>query len=84
MIAVRKSMPFLAKGKLTWLLDTPNQSLSYWRNTPEGRLLALHNLSEEPFTITVTERLRDALDPTRLVLDTITVPAYGYRWLVET
>lgn len=83
MIAHRKAMSFLAKGKLTWLEETPLSSLSYWRNTPTGRLLALHNLQEAPLTLAVPEweTLTNVLQPDQAVSAEITLPPYGYAWL---
>ena len=83
MLLMRKALPFLAKGKLTWLEDTPLSSLSYWRNTPDGRLLALHNLADEPLTINLPEwdTLENVLQPDVAVTSEFTLPPYGYAWL---
>ncbi|WP_343419361.1 alpha-amylase family glycosyl hydrolase [Candidatus Flexifilum breve] len=83
MILKRKALPFLAKGRLTWLEDTPLSSLSYWRNTPDGRLLALHNLADEPLTINLPEwdTLENVLQPDVAVTSEFTLPPYGYGWL---
>ncbi len=83
MIYARKRLSVLAKGELEWLADLPKQTLCFWRRSEDQNVLALHNLSDEPFTYTLPEDIpfRDALDPDTEVGAEITLPAYGYRWL---
>jgi len=86
-IATRKSLPLLAQGKLHWILELPNEALCFWRGDLDGeRVLALHNLSDAPLDIPLSSGVRftDALQPDTAVSgETVTLPAYGYRWLVQ-
>ncbi|MEO8397399.1 MAG: maltose alpha-D-glucosyltransferase [Chloroflexota bacterium] len=84
MIALRKNLPLLAKGKLNWLLDTPKGTLCFVRSEGDQKLIALHNLTAETQTIPFSEAdsVIDAFDPKAAVSDTITLPPYGYRWLI--
>ena len=84
MIALRKELPLLAKGKLNWLLETPKETLCFERSQSGWRLIALHNISAEPQTISFPEwqNFRDAFDANADVGETITLPPHGYRWLV--
>ena len=83
MIQARKWLPVLAKGELEWLDDLPKQALCFWRRSQGQNVLALHNLSEKPFTYTLPEDIpfKDALASDAEVEAEITLPAYGYRWL---
>lgn len=80
-----KDLPMLAQGSLTWLDHLPNHFLCFWRESDEGRFLALHNLSDEPQTLILpsdfmyTNLLEDnePVDNTTLEL-----PPYGYQWLL--
>jgi maltose alpha-D-glucosyltransferase/alpha-amylase len=85
MIYTRKQLPMLPKGSLKWLDDTPRSALCFWREDAGGRLLALHNLSDYPYTIVIPEgvTLEDALNPQEPVGEYVTLSAYGYAWLVE-
>ena len=84
MIRARKQLPVLAEGDLQWLESLPNHALCFRRESPAGMVLALHNLSEEPFDVPLPESatFEDALakDGER-IRDTIRLAAYGYRWL---
>ncbi|MAS35277.1 MAG: maltose alpha-D-glucosyltransferase [Anaerolineaceae bacterium] len=85
MISTRKSLPILAQGRLEWLDELPPEALCFWRTTVGERFLALHNLSDEPFDLylppgyTYTDTFNPEADP---IDHTITLPAYGYRWLM--
>ncbi|MCB9450447.1 MAG: maltose alpha-D-glucosyltransferase [Anaerolineaceae bacterium] len=85
MIHAFKAQPVLVRGKLVWLDESlPKAALCFWRRTDEGdALLALHNLSDQPLRIPVTNGpLEDALYPdTAPVAGSIELPPYGYRWL---
>ena len=85
MIALRKDLPLLAKGKLNWLLETPQGTLCFERSEGDQHLYALHNLTNEAQTITFSdwESVIDAFDPKAEVSDSITLPPYGYRWLIS-
>jgi maltose alpha-D-glucosyltransferase/alpha-amylase len=85
MILTRKELPMLAKGPLEWLPNTPRSALCFWRQGKGGRLLALHNLSDFPYTIVLPEgsALEDALNPDEELGEYVTLPPFGYRWLVE-
>lgn len=83
MIQVRKRLPVLARAPLQWLDDLPVNTLCFWRRDDDQALLALHNLSEAEFTYTLPEgmRFRDTLNPDTTVEGSVTLPAFGYRWL---
>ncbi len=85
MIAKRKELPMLATGKLEWMLDTPKGTLCFVRSEGDRRLVALHNLSAEPHTIPFTEcdAFEDAFQASVDCSEYITLPPYGYRWLVQ-
>ncbi len=85
MLHTRKELPVLAKGALNWLEHLPPQLLCFWRTNANGRVLALHNLSDEAITFTVPDAdgLRDAINPEADVTAEITLSAYGYRWLTD-
>lgn len=88
--AFKKLGPTLAEGGLSWLDGAPKSSLCFWRvpaSSDAPRILALHNLGDEPLTIVL---------PDSLVIDTlanplgrpfehdagsITLPPYGHVWL---
>lgn len=82
-IAARKDLPLLASGTLTWLENVEKRGLCFWRTEGSASLLALHNLSDAPLTITLPAGLfRDALNGDADTVEaSITLPAYGYRWL---
>jgi len=85
MIAVRKTLPVLAQSPLDWLYELPLSSMCFWRRSAEGAVLALHNLSEEPLTVSLPDgaAFADALHPEAgLYQNEVTLGAYGYRWLV--
>ena len=83
MIAARKGLPLLAKGKLEWLLDTPKGTLCFVRSEGDQQIVVLHNLSDETYTIPLTEwtALVDVFDPDARSANMSTLPPYGYRWL---
>jgi maltose alpha-D-glucosyltransferase/alpha-amylase len=84
MVQVRKALPMVAKGRLEWLQELPPHLLCFWRRAPQGDLLALHNLADEPAEIALPEgmALADVLDPAHAVVSgVVTLPPYGYRWL---
>jgi maltose alpha-D-glucosyltransferase/alpha-amylase len=83
MIHTRKDLPLLAKGELTWLDELPVELLCFWREENGQRLLALHNLSDSPREVTLPEgAFRDLLNGDAETLSgTVSLPAYGYRWL---
>jgi len=82
MIAARKSLPVLAEGKLEWLPNQPRTTLCFWRRSEAGRVLALHNLSDQPVTIPLPSgTLTDALHSGSTVSDQVTLAAHEYRWL---
>jgi maltose alpha-D-glucosyltransferase/alpha-amylase len=86
MILTRKRLDVLARGELEWLDSLPKEALCFWRKTPEGALLALHNLSERPLSVPIAaqERLVDALDSgTATTSHIVELPPYGYRWLLS-
>jgi maltose alpha-D-glucosyltransferase/alpha-amylase len=85
MIVTRKKVPMLPKGTLEWLEDAPRSAPCFWRNGESGRFLALHNLSDYPYTIVIPEGVAfdDALNPEEAIGEYVTLPPFGYRWLVE-
>ncbi len=84
MIRTRKTLPVLSQGELRWLDDLSKQALCFWRIDSQQRVLALHNLSEQPLPILLPSPMNDALKPDIGVVEhSVTLPPYGYRWLVE-
>jgi maltose alpha-D-glucosyltransferase/alpha-amylase len=84
MVLTRKNLHMLPKGTLEWVEDAPRSAPSFWRNGEDGRFLALHNLSDYPYTIVLPEGVafEDALNPDEAIGEYVTLPPYGYRWLV--
>jgi maltose alpha-D-glucosyltransferase / alpha-amylase len=84
MILARKTLPVLAKGKLEWVEDTPRSVLAFTRTQDNQRLLAVHNLSDFPYTVVLESygKLTDALNPDEQIGEYVTLPGYGYRWFV--
>ncbi|MFN8451861.1 MAG: maltose alpha-D-glucosyltransferase [Anaerolineae bacterium] len=84
MIMRYKALPVLAKGKLEWLMDTPKGTLCFVRGTGSDRLIALHNLTGEPHVIPFAEWqvCCDAFNSEAELSEYITLPPYGFRWLV--
>jgi maltose alpha-D-glucosyltransferase/alpha-amylase len=84
MIAARKDLALLAKGKLDFLLETPKETLCYVRTEGDQRLFALHNISAEPRIVQFAEAeaVRDYFDADAEVGEYITLEPYSYRWLV--
>jgi maltose alpha-D-glucosyltransferase/alpha-amylase len=85
MIAKRKELPLLAKGKLEWLIDTPKGTLCFTRTEGDQRLMVMHNLSGETHTIPFADcdAFMDAFDHTAACTEYISLPAYGYRWFIS-
>ncbi|MEM9950150.1 MAG: maltose alpha-D-glucosyltransferase [Chloroflexota bacterium] len=85
MIATYKSLPALAYGELEWVEEYPVHVLAFWRRSPEGRFLAIHNLSEQETEIelpVIANVYRDALRPNYDPMSgTITLKPYDYYWL---
>ncbi|MFZ4814529.1 MAG: maltose alpha-D-glucosyltransferase [Phototrophicaceae bacterium] len=82
MVATRKRLAMLPKGALIWLDQHPQQSLSFIREDANGRVIALHNLSDQPLTLTVPAgNYRDVLrDDEAVIGGEVTLPPYGYLW----
>ncbi|MFN8373759.1 MAG: maltose alpha-D-glucosyltransferase [Anaerolineae bacterium] len=89
MIAARKRLPVLADGSIQWLDSLPKHLLCFWRLLPKdaasgkntaGSVLALHNLSDQPYSIPARAGLVDVLNPETAVGEAIELPPYGYRW----
>jgi maltose alpha-D-glucosyltransferase / alpha-amylase len=84
MIAVRKTLNMLPKGDMTWLHDHPQASLSFCRQDASGAVYALHNLIDQELTVSIPAGIyRDMLKSERVEASEITLPAYGYRWLLR-
>lgn len=89
MIYMRKSLPVLARGDLVWLDDLPKHTMCFWRQSDQGRVLALHNLSDEAVTIPLPkeESFTIAIAPgnsAHFAPDSqgVELAPYGYYWLV--
>lgn len=87
MILTRKTLPVLAQAPLIWLDELPLSTMCFWRGEGEDRVLALHNLADEPVTIPLPAEtdFRDALNPELVVSRAegqVELPPYGYRWLL--
>ncbi|MEO1166167.1 MAG: alpha-glucosidase C-terminal domain-containing protein, partial [Chloroflexota bacterium] len=86
MIRTFKPLSMLTEGTLTWLGDTDNRLLCFWREDAEGKLLAIHNLSDQEVAMTLptdTKMYRDVVHPDYDPMNgELTIPPYGYYWLV--
>ncbi len=88
MIAVRKQQTVLGRGLCEPLLHNAGALLTLRHTATEGRLEAVHNLSAQTQTLTLTADVphtvvltsRAAGAPT-LHARTLTLPAYSYVWL---
>ncbi len=88
MILMRKDNPIFASGSLHWWGTDilPDSLLCFWRaDAANGqRVLALHNLSGAPVTLTLPENMAfiDLLQFENMpVSGEIELEAYAYRWL---
>lgn len=89
MIAARKDLPMLARADVEWVTTYPEHTLCFWREDRYGRLLALHNLSPEPITLTTpTGSYTFPLGNGHFFEEDgetkVTLAGYGYHWLVPT
>lgn len=86
MVLTRKTLEMLPKGSMDWMNDHPETSLSFWRRSDEvGSLLALHNLTDAPLTVTIPDGLySDAISGETMNGGEIELPPYGYHWLRPT
>ena len=90
MIYMRKQLPVLARAELVWLDELPPQALCFWRKDENGKMLALHNLSDDELTIPLpNDSFTSPLGLGTLTRNgssqpVITLPPYGYHWLVLT
>ena len=85
MILVRKTHSLFANGNLIWWEDLPKELLCLWRQLGDIRVLALHNLSDQPHRIQLPEGevWKDMLSEEGVrVSDEVELPPYGYRWLI--
>jgi len=84
MVHARKALPVLADGGLLWMDDLPKQALCFQRKSDAGTVVALHNLSDQPLEIPLPDSIvyRDALDNSQTAQGTLTLAAYGYKWLM--
>lgn len=86
MIASYKKQETLAHGDLTWEEDCPLHVLMFWRNSQNGRFLAIHNLSDEETEIQLPDSgsaYRNALAPENAPINgNITLKPYDYYWLI--
>ncbi len=84
MVHTRKNLAMLPKGQMTWMDEHPDASLSFWRADEAGKFVALHNLADEPLTISLPEgHYIDVLNKgEREAGGEVTLPPYGYRWLL--
>lgn len=86
LIQTRKQNQVLSRGELIWLDDLPKEALCFWRDGLEGRVLALHNLSDVPIDIPLPEdkAYHDILSDKAIEATTLTLSPYGYHWLTAT
>ena len=86
MINTYKQQEPLAHGDLQWIEDLPQHVLMFWRNSENGRFLAVHNLADEDTDIQLPDiemGYRDALRPDyEPMRGHITLKPYDYYWLV--
>lgn len=85
MIQTRRRLSEALQGELVWLDDLPKHCLCFWRRSSEQTLLVLHNLSDEETTIDLPDNA-EYNDASKLLDEKfhgqITLPPYGYRWLM--
>ncbi|MGB7339588.1 MAG: maltose alpha-D-glucosyltransferase [Phototrophicaceae bacterium] len=86
MIKTYKQTAVLADGELVWEEDLPTHVLAFWRRSPSGTFLAIHNLSDEETDIQLPANAnvyRDILRPDYEPMSGhITLQPYAYYWLV--
>ena len=84
MIAARKDLPLLSKGKLDWLEETPQGTLCFVRSEDGQRLIACHNITAEDQIVELPDwqQLQDYFQPGVELGGQVTLPPYGYRWFV--
>lgn len=86
MIMTRKRLTVLARGSVEWYLDTPTSTLCFWRKySDQPAILALHNLSNTEVSIDLPEgyTFSNQFDiEEKQVKSQITLPPYGYAWLL--
>jgi hypothetical protein len=79
-------MDFVAKAELVWLANLPKHLLCFWRESENGRLLALHNLSDAEVTLDLPKTAKSYTDALWVdnpaVSGTVTLLPYGYCWLL--
>lgn len=86
MVHARKSHPVLATGTLEWWEDLPNHLLCFWRTNELEHVLALHNLSDQPVVVPITDgqTFIDIMSfGAPIVALDVELPPYGYRWLLR-
>jgi maltose alpha-D-glucosyltransferase / alpha-amylase len=85
MIHARKAHSLFANGELIWWDELPKELLCFWRQLGNVRVLALHNLSDEPRTVILAEDeiWKDMLSEDGVrVSSEVELAPYGYRWLI--
>ncbi|MCO6449261.1 MAG: maltose alpha-D-glucosyltransferase [Caldilineales bacterium] len=81
-IAAYKSQPALALGDLRFL-DHPDPALLAFERSYEGKtVLCLHNLGEHDVRVAVPDG-QDMLADAPVSAGEVSLPAYGYRWLIQ-
>ncbi len=83
MIRVYKTLPALALGDLNYLEDQPPAVLAFRRRWQDDPVLAYHNLSDQPQTISLPPG-RDAVAGQALSGGAYHLPPYAYLWLQPT
>ncbi len=83
MVATRKRLPLLASAKLEWMTEVEKRGLCFRRIDGDQMVLALHNLSDEPLTVTLPEgTFVNALNPQyEMATESVYLAPYGYLWL---
>jgi len=89
-----RDSPEIGWGEFTVIEHDHPSVLAHEVSTPEGRLVAVHNLSDEPATVQLTidhtdagYRLHDLLDGSEPLVPsaggavTVRLDGYGYHWL---
>jgi maltose alpha-D-glucosyltransferase/alpha-amylase len=81
LINERKRLAALNAGALTWLDDAPRSTLCFTRSSGGQTLIALHNLSDQPQTVTLPTGITYTdVFATPSFGEIVTLAPYEWRW----
>jgi len=81
MLSARRTLPALMHGTLEWLPGVQKQVLAFTRVSGENRVLALHNLSSQPQTVTLPDGIFHDVFASAEVSGSCDLAPYAWRWL---